>query len=188
MGDVCQRLVGFFFDELISKVEKDGFGQIGFAVAGYSAGARHAELWELSIQDPAERPAPVRRWEGLNCGWTVFAQPEAVARLLNGYDPVLNEVVKEKISDPERSELLAHLAALGRPAVNPAMPFADAIDFARFCVDTTIGYTRFLPGADLVGGPVDVAGISRHEGFKWIQRKHYYPQDLNPRRPHDHDQ
>jgi hypothetical protein len=29
------------------------------------------------------------------------------------------------------------------------------------------------------GGPVEVAGISLHEGFKWIARKHYFSTDLN---------
>jgi hypothetical protein len=68
------------------------------------------------------------------------------------------------------------------------MPFADAINLAKFFVDLSIEYTKYVPGSNTVGGPVDVAGISRHEGFKWIERKHYYPPELNPRRPHEHDQ
>lgn len=42
-------------------------------------------------------------------------------------------------------------------------------------VDVTVGYSRYLLGPDLVGGPVEIAGISRHEGFKWVARKHTTP-------------
>ena len=66
----------------------------------------------------------------------------------------------------------------------PAMPFPDAIGLARFFVETTSGFAHYSLGPDVVGGPVEVAGISRHEGFKWISRKHYYRQDLNPEGPH----
>lgn len=31
-----------------------------------------------------------------------------------------------------------------------------------------------------VGGPIDVAVISRGDGFVWIRRKHYFTQELNP--------
>lgn len=53
-----------------------------------------------------------------------------------------------------------------------AMPIQDAIDLARFLVETTIGFVRFaafLPKS--VGGAVEIASITRHEGFRWVQRK-----------------
>jgi hypothetical protein len=31
-----------------------------------------------------------------------------------------------------------------------------------------------------VGGAVDVAVISRGDGFVWLKRKHYFSQELNP--------
>jgi ABC-type branched-subunit amino acid transport system substrate-binding protein len=69
------------------------------------------------------------------------------------------------------------------------MPIQDAIDLTQFLVDTTKGYFRFLPGADIVGGDTDVAVVTRHERFKWIKRKHFYPAHLNPvETDHDHGQ
>jgi hypothetical protein len=62
------------------------------------------------------------------------------------------------------------------------MPFQDALDLAEFMVDATIKMTRFVPGASIVGGPIELAGITKHEGFKWVRRKHYYSASLNP--PH----
>jgi hypothetical protein len=32
-----------------------------------------------------------------------------------------------------------------------------------------------------VAGPVDVAAITKHEGFLWIERKQYFRPELNPR-------
>lgn len=37
-----------------------------------------------------------------------------------------------------------------------------------------------------VGGPVDLAIISKGEGFIWIKRKHYFDPDLNPQYIHTH--
>ena len=54
----------------------------------------------------------------------------------------------------------------------PAMPIQDAIDLARFLVETTIGFVRFavfLPKS--VGGAVQIAAITKHEGFRWVQRR-----------------
>ncbi|MDE0000257.1 MAG: hypothetical protein OXQ89_21140 [Rhodospirillaceae bacterium] len=34
-------------------------------------------------------------------------------------------------------------------------------------------------GRETVGGPVDVAVISKGDGFVWIERKHYFPKELN---------
>jgi hypothetical protein len=33
---------------------------------------------------------------------------------------------------------------------------------------------------ETVGGPVDVAVISKGDGFVWIKRKHYFRPELNP--------
>jgi hypothetical protein len=39
---------------------------------------------------------------------------------------------------------------------------------------------RFLPGADTVGGDTDIAVVTKHEGFKWVRRKHFFNATLNP--------
>lgn len=38
---------------------------------------------------------------------------------------------------------------------------------------------RMQPGEETVGGPVDVAVISKGDGFIWINRKHYFKPELN---------
>lgn len=39
---------------------------------------------------------------------------------------------------------------------------------------------RVSEDEETVGGPVDVAVLSRGEGLIWIKRKHYFNRDLNP--------
>ncbi len=60
------------------------------------------------------------------------------------------------------------------------MPIQDAIDLATFLVDVTIKFSRFAPGPPTVGGPIEVAAITKHEGFKWVRRKFYYQAKYNP--------
>lgn len=48
---------------------------------------------------------------------------------------------------------------------------------------------RFFPvtlGQETVGGPVDVAVISKGDGFIWMRRKHYFSAALNPQFFSDH--
>ena len=71
------------------------------------------------------------------------------------------------------------------PLVDSTMPVQDAINLADFLVDVTKRYFAFLPGANVVGGETDIATVTKYEGFKWIKRKHYYPDHLN-RRDIDH--
>ena len=60
------------------------------------------------------------------------------------------------------------------------MPVQDAIDLADFLVDLAKGYSAFLPGANVAGGNTDVATVPKHEGFRWIRRRHHYPVYMNP--------
>ena len=39
---------------------------------------------------------------------------------------------------------------------------------------------KITPGSQTVGGPIDVAIISRKDGFVWVKRKHYFNRELNP--------
>ena len=40
---------------------------------------------------------------------------------------------------------------------------------------------RVTPASETVGGPVDVAVISKGDGLVWMKRKHYNAAELNPR-------
>lgn len=185
--EVAVRVVSFFYDEQFSHTDEGTQPQTGLLVVGYSAGARQAQAWQINLLNAKERPEPESVFDESTYGWRVWGMPMAISRLIEGIGPGLKDFVRDLLPEEQRSTFELMLASMGGPTVIPAMPFADAIDFAKFCADVTVGYSRFSPGSDTVGGPIDIAAISRHEGFKWVQRKHYYPEHLNPRRPHDHD-
>ena len=53
-----------------------------------------------------------------------------------------------------------------------AMPIRDAVDLARFLVETTIGFVKVsIARPKTVGGSIAIAAITKHEGFQWVQRQ-----------------
>ncbi len=61
------------------------------------------------------------------------------------------------------------------------MPKSELAKMAEALVNLTSIKRRVSRGMETVGGPIDVAVISQAEGFVWIKRKHYFPQELNSR-------
>lgn len=183
---VTERLLELMYDELYAPLlaAAPTPPELGFLVAGYSGKAKQAEAWLVVIDSCTVRPTPTLAVGADQAGWAVWAQVEATQRLFNGWDPTLPDKLATVVDGSEMPQVMQVLNDERRTAVPAAMPFADAIKFAQFLVDTTAGYAHFLLGPDTVGGPTELAGISRHEGFKWIERKHYYRPDLNPEDPH----
>jgi hypothetical protein len=61
------------------------------------------------------------------------------------------------------------------------MPKPDLAAFAESLVTVSSMKRKVTVGPETVGGPIDVAVISKHEGFIWVKRKHYFDPALNPR-------
>lgn len=61
------------------------------------------------------------------------------------------------------------------------MPKSELATMAESLVSLTSIKRRVSAETETVGGPVDVAVISKGEGFVWIKRKHYFDRQLNPR-------
>lgn len=201
---VLNRAIELFFDELYEPIfsqilegvaqenlRRSGSGQesivfeppvLGFLVTGISSGSADSETWMFLITGPGLRPTADLVAGANQFGYTAYAQPEATARVFNGCDPILRDGLLSLIDPSKHAEADVMFAAAIRSPVQPAMPLVDAINLARYLVDVTIGYSNFLLGPNTVGGPVEIAAISRHEGFKWVSRKHYYSEALNPRR------
>lgn len=55
----------------------------------------------------------------------------------------------------------------------------DIAQMAKNLVEITSLKKRISLEADTVGGPIDVAVISKGDGFIWIDRKHYFKKELN---------
>ncbi len=61
------------------------------------------------------------------------------------------------------------------------MPKMEIIELAEALISITAIERKATRDQGTVGGPIDVAFISKHEGFVWIKRKHYFDPHLNPR-------
>lgn len=159
---------------------------LGYVVAGMSTDCDQAEVWSLKFEGATLEPDPEGVFKREDYGYKAYSQPEPVERLFNGYDESLRialiqgQVTAGKHRAVAEREVDAFLGPLRLDPVQSGMPLPDAIELARFMVETTEGYARYRIGPDNVGGPVEVASISPHEGFKWIKRKHYYRPELNP--------
>lgn len=60
------------------------------------------------------------------------------------------------------------------------LPKSELAAMAESLVNLTSFRRHVTPDAETVGGPIDVAVISRGDGLVWIKRKHYFQAELNP--------
>jgi hypothetical protein len=97
----------------------------------------------------------------------------------------------DAISDAERSfldefdtsgmETIRRESQIAVEEMVEFMPKQDLAEFAEALVNLTSLQRRVSAGFETVGGPIDVAVISRAEGLVWVKRKHYFPPELNAR-------
>jgi len=184
LKDVVEKFKQFVFDENYEKEYKDWENEkkpyLGLIVAGYSSGEDLAEEWELQIiNGECKGPNMIRKKEIGGISWR--GQVEAIKRLYFGFSPGLNNILTTVNLDTEKvKEIIKRCEQeLSVSFVVEAMPIQDAINLAKFLVYTTIQYSKFSPGTPTVGGLIEVATITKHEHYKWVQRKHYYNMNLN---------
>jgi hypothetical protein len=120
--------------------------------------------------------------------------PKATIDLLKRQVSSIDSTVESSLSGPLTSlvqvmvrELRQYLARLQesqfRPIVDSVayLPKDELAAMAESLVNLTSLKRRVsIDDPQTVGGPVDVAVISRGDGFVWIKRKHYFSQELNP--------
>lgn len=183
--EISEKLKQFIYVEhyLPKFYAESGNPEIGFIVAGYSSEAKNAEEYRIDIRADGKCYGPISVRKEEDCGISWSGQPEALNRLILGMSSMVPALLKSEfnLDDEQLRGLIQTLAPkLQAPLISPAMPLQDAIDLAGFLADVAVQWSRFMPGAQSVGGPVEIAAISKHEGFRWISRKYYYSRDLNP--------
>ena len=68
---------------------------------------------------------------------------------------------------------------LNAVSVLPKDELAELAEMAESLISLTSLRRRMSPDAETVGGPVDVAVISKGDGLIWMRRKHYFKSELN---------
>jgi len=118
---------------------------------------KHAKI--LGPADPV--PGLLRRFEALHPGVRVQSE-EAVTQIV------------ERFADHRRK---GHLAPIYEAITNS--PKDELAQIAAWLVNLNSQQKRMSMGPETVGGPIDVAVISKGDGFIWIDRKHYFRSELN---------
>ena len=125
-----------------------------------------------------------------------FAQSEMVERFMEGIDPeflqylrdyflaLLTNVAREILEStmPEGSpsdEQVADLQRLVEGKLVQFLPKEELASMAEALVSLTSLKRRVSTEEESVGGPIDVAVVSKGDGFVWIKRKHYFDIALN---------
>ena len=147
---------------------------LGLFIGGYSQGQFFSDQYNCALpKEPAWKEVRPNKADGSpSFGANWFGQIDALSRLIHGYDKAgIDELVKrgvdkaivQKWTDDRVSEL---------PLVFDGMPLQDAVDFANYAVQLTIGRFRFAVGVPVCGGNVDIAVITP-SAFQWAQRKQW---------------
>lgn len=94
----------------------------------------------------------------------------------------IRSAVDDAVSDFEKEAREYRQERFSDPVIRmvSVLPKDELAHLAESLVALTSLKRRVSSDAETVGGPVDVALISKGDGFIWIKRKHYFPNDLNP--------
>lgn len=98
-----------------------------------------------------------------------------VSSAIKGLD--INSVIRDITYQINREMRDTYTAPLLNTVVS--LDKEDMANMAESFISLTSLVRRMQPGEETVGGPVDVAVISKGDGFVWINRKHYFRPELN---------
>ncbi len=90
----------------------------------------------------------------------------------------IDGLCKQFVDDIEEVKTIKHIM----PTVNTVSILSkeDLAEMAESLIYLTYLKRRISSDEESVGGPVDVAVISKGDGFIWIKRKHYFEEKYNP--------
>ncbi|TET11979.1 MAG: hypothetical protein E3J86_01460 [Candidatus Thorarchaeota archaeon] len=173
VGEISQGLlehVTSSYDGEFSDVPDESKPPLGILVSGYSFGKFFPDQWLLNLPSPGtlqelrpdidEKPSFGANWFGLT---------DAIVRLHWGRDDQALDILSKRF-EVDREEIIGLLNPLQYPVPFEGMPLQDAIDYAVYLINVAIGRFRFVVGAPLCGGEIDVAVIIPNS-FSWVRKK-----------------
>ena len=111
---------------------------------------------------------------------------ETIAQHIETSRPDLAAIVRSIDSNPLTIELQRLInAERKKHYIDPllgaigTLSKEDLAEMAESLINLTYLKRRFTFAEESVGGPVDVAIITKGDGFIWIKRKHYFKKELN---------
>lgn len=138
--------------------------------------------------------------EGVDPSYQAAIQRD-LSQIFDQYPQMIAENI-ETLGTDEKDNLKEHLKAISNEMLNAYIenlenyrrqnyinPIVNIVDMlpkdelaamAESLINLTSFKRRVSMDAETVGGPIDVAVISKGDGFIWIRRKHYFRSELNP--------
>ena len=97
---------------------------------------------------------------------------------LNKLKGISDAILKDYIEQNKKYRQDVHISPI--LSIVGILPKDELASMAEALVNLTWFKRRITMDAETVGGPIDVAVISKGDGFVWIKRKHYFAPQLNP--------
>lgn len=123
---------------------------------------------------------------------TLYAYPEAMVDSIEelsdqqktdyktAFQVNTNEIMKNLTEGLQNYRMANYVPIIN---VMVSLPKSELAAMAESLVNITSLKRRISMQEETVGGPVDVALISKKDGFVWIKKKQYYPTAINPSYP-----
>ena len=143
-----------------------------FVVGGYDEGDSYGKVFVFDIPT---NPEPIEQNPGpTNFGMTWGGQLQVASRLIHGFDPAIPGILQEELN--LTTEQLDRVRTLFQQRLEftipyQVLPLQDCVDLATFMIRTTINAQDLAISVRGVGGPIDVAVISKTRGLDHIRRK-----------------
>jgi len=170
--EFAQELSSFFLAQWNAHMQgANPQGDLVFLVGGYDEGSPYGRVFDVFIPS---KPKPNELYAApgqFGAAWG--GQREHVDRLLNGYDSRVLDLAQTEFSldASKKEEFKKKLAPLTTPIPYPFLPLQDSVDLSIFLIRTTIRIQTWMIGIRGVGGAIDVATITKTDGFRAVQAK-----------------
>jgi hypothetical protein len=163
----ASRLSAFFHDQWNNRGGGTG-SAMEFIVGGYDEGDAYGKLFTFSVPTALQPVENHQNDFGIQWG----GQSEITSRILNGYDQPLLSLVQAKDPNTTIDAIKAEIGAVSGASIPyQFLPLQDCVDLAMLMVRTTAQMLDYQINIRGVGGYIDVATITRKEGFQYVQRK-----------------
>jgi hypothetical protein len=146
-----------------------------FVVGGFNENEPYGRVYLFTIPNaptPNEQhPSPTPQSQSF--GFTWGGQREFIDRIVQGYDGRAPGLAKTtlNLTDDQLKQLERAFASLQMQVPIQVLSLQDCIDLAIFFIRMTISAQKLTVGIRGVGGPIDVATITRIEPFTFVQQK-----------------
>ncbi len=179
INEYATKLSRFFMDRWEETVKGDYPGpNMTFVVGGYDIGEAYGRVLRFEIPGQPEPKPEAAMEKGFGMTWG--GQLEVASRLIHGFDPVLMNIVAEKVNLNEEQAKQLHqelISNLQYPIPYQVLPLQDCVDLAIFLVRTTMSAQQLAIAVRGVGGPIDVAIITRTKGLEYVQQKEIHGEE-----------